>query len=51
MSDLLRRDAAAVHRALERDGDDVSLSIHRSTAELVAAPAGRARLVTARSCG
>ncbi|MBO0610601.1 excisionase family DNA-binding protein [Myceligenerans salitolerans] len=37
MSDLLARDAAAVHHALERGGDDVSLSIHRSTAELVAA--------------
>ena len=45
MSDLLARDAAALHRALERDGDRLDVSLHRSTLEFVAA------LVDARSQG
>ncbi|PUB31821.1 excisionase family DNA binding protein [Promicromonospora sp. AC04] len=36
MSDLLARDAAALHRALEQGGDEVRVSVSRSTAELLA---------------
>jgi excisionase family DNA binding protein len=36
MSDLLARDTAALHHALEQSGDDVSVSLSRSTAELLA---------------
>ncbi|WP_369371814.1 helix-turn-helix domain-containing protein [Promicromonospora sp. Populi] len=36
MSDLLARDTAALHHALEQGGDEVSVSVSRSTAELLA---------------
>lgn len=36
MSDLLARDAAALHHALEQDGAEVRVSVSRSTAELLA---------------
>lgn len=36
MSDLLARDAAALHHALEQNGDEVKVSVSRSTAELLA---------------
>lgn len=36
MSDLLARDAAALHHALEQDGDEVRVSVSRSTAEILA---------------
>lgn len=45
MSDLLVRDAAALHRALERSGDEVKVALSRETAELVS------RLVDARARG
>ena len=45
MSDLLVRDAAALHRALEGPGDEVKVSLSRETAELVS------RLIDARAHG
>lgn len=36
MSDLLARDTAALHHALEQSGDEVSVSVSRPTAELLA---------------
>lgn len=36
MSDLLARDTAALHHALEQGGDEVRVSVSRSTAELLA---------------
>jgi excisionase family DNA binding protein len=45
MSDLLVRDAAALHRALARTGDEVQVALSRETAELVS------RLVDARARG
>ncbi|WP_430784952.1 helix-turn-helix domain-containing protein [Actinoplanes sp. G11-F43] len=45
MSDLLVRDAAALHRALDNSGDEVNVALSRETAELVS------RLVDARARG
>lgn len=45
MSDLLARDAAALHHALATSGDEVKVSLSRETAELVS------RLVDARARG
>jgi len=45
VSDLLVRDAAALHRALEGPGDEVKVSLSRETAELVS------RLIDARAHG
>jgi excisionase family DNA binding protein len=45
MSDLLVRDAAALHRALATSGDEVKVALSRETAELVS------RLVDARARG
>lgn len=36
MSDLLARDTAALHHALEQDGDEVNVSVSRPTAKLLA---------------
>ncbi|MCO8273532.1 hypothetical protein M1L60_23330 [Actinoplanes sp. TRM 88003] len=35
MSDLLTRDAGALHRALDSSGDEVQVELSRETAELV----------------
>lgn len=45
MSDLLERDAEALHRALASSGDKVEIAISRETAELVS------RLIDARARG
>lgn len=45
MSDLLVRDAAALHRALARSGDEVNVALSRETAELLS------RLIDARARG
>jgi excisionase family DNA binding protein len=45
MSDLLVRDAAALHRALDSSGDEVNVALSRETAELLS------RLVDARARG
>lgn len=45
MTEMLARDVAAVHRALDAGGDDVQVSLSRETAELLA------RVVDARARG
>ncbi|QTX03567.1 helix-turn-helix domain-containing protein [Agromyces archimandritae] len=45
MSDVLSRDADALHRALDTSGDEVELSLSRETAEWLA------RIVDARANG
>src|SRR6478735_9913100 len=45
MTDLLTRDAVALHRALESTGPEVNVSVSRETAEWLA------RIVDARSRG
>lgn len=45
MTDVLSRDAQALHRALDGDGDEVSVSVSRETAEWLAS------IVDARSRG
>lgn len=45
MSPVLERDATALHRALAEPGDDISVSLSRSTAEMVA------RLIEAQAAG
>lgn len=45
MSDVLTRDADALHRALDHEGDQVEVSVSRQTAEWLA------RIVDARSRG
>ncbi|MFE7506523.1 helix-turn-helix domain-containing protein [Promicromonospora sp. NPDC057488] len=45
MSDVLARDTAALHHALEQSGDEVSVHVSRSTAELLA------QLIDARAQG
>src|SRR3954447_21872396 len=45
MTDLLVRDAAALHRALEKPGDQVNVELSRETAELLS------RLIDARARG
>ncbi len=45
MTGLLARDADALHRALDRDGDEIKVSVSRETAEWLA------RLVDAKARG
>lgn len=45
MTELLTRDADALHRALGKDGDEIKVSLSRETAEMLA------RLVDARARG
>ena len=45
MTDVLSRDADALHRALDGEGDEVNVSVSRETAEWLA------RIVDARSRG
>ncbi len=45
MSDLLVRDAEALHRALEKSGPEVRVALSRETAELIS------RLIDARARG
>ncbi len=45
MTELLTRDADALHRALDQDGDEIEVSVSRETAEWLA------RLVDAKARG